>query len=55
MWVDRVVRVEMPRASDPKIKILYYFMNAMVGNYKFFYAGYFTTNKAIYLQSFIIS
>ena len=40
VWVERVVRVEMPSASDPKIKILYYFnfMNAMVGNYKIFYA-----------------
>ena len=45
VWVERVVRVEMPSASDPKIKILYYFLNAMVGDYKFFYAGYLTTNK----------
>ena len=44
--VERVVRVEMPSASDPKIKIFYYFMNAMVGNYKVFYACYLTTNKA---------
>ena len=36
----------MHSASDPKIKILYYFMNAMVGNSKKFYAGYLTTNKA---------
>ena len=33
----------MPLASDPKINILYYFMNAMVENSKFFYAGYLTT------------
>ena len=28
------VRVEMPSASDPKIKILQYFKNAMVGNHE---------------------
>ena len=50
--VERVVRVEVPSASDPKITFLYYFMNAMVGNSKFFYAGYLmTTNKATCIVS----
>ena len=29
-------------------------MNAMVGNYKFFYAGYLTTNKATCKVSFFL-